>query len=277
LSSPVIPIAVAGGTWIFVAFLVVLFFAFAFGYYTRSGSGISQRPFRRPDAPGESPSELAHDTTQDVRDWSRGTEGQHREHQGADAILPPEPVAGALAEWRQASGIPRALDPPVGAADHTRGPAGGITVMAYLDVSSEESRNAYRILSTFVDAQKIRLAVRQLPLADVHPLSLPAAEMLEAAASQGRFFELLDRLAGTDVQDEAQLTELACATVPDPERLREDVNGLRHQTAVAEQIRQATASGVHSVPEIFIEGTYYDRPIWRDELERTLRRFEASA
>jgi Thioredoxin len=272
LSNLVVAIALAGGTWIFVAFLVAVFFAFVFSYYTRSGSGISQRPYRRPDAPAESPSELAHDTTQELRNWSRGTEGQHREHQGADAPLLPDPIAEALAAWRRASGTARTLDPPVGESDRTRGPADRPTVAVYLDVSSDASRNAYRILSGFVDAQQIRLAVRHLPLADVHPLSLPAAEALEAAASQGRFFEVLDRLAALEVTDESQLIEVACDAVPDPHRLREDVGSGRHQAAVVEQIRHAKASGVHSVPELFIDGAHYDRPIWRDELERTLRR-----
>ena len=82
------PFAVAGGTWIFLGVLIALFFIFVFGYYTRSGSGISQTPYRRPDGPPESPSELAHDITQDVRSWERGTEGHHRtaprRHAGAD-------------------------------------------------------------------------------------------------------------------------------------------------------------------------------------------------
>src|SRR5947209_18409888 len=72
------PYALAGGTWIFVGVLVALFFIVAFSYYTRTGSGISQTPYRRPDAPPESPSELAHDITQDVKNWERGTEGHHR-------------------------------------------------------------------------------------------------------------------------------------------------------------------------------------------------------
>ena len=46
----------AGGTFIFVGFIVVFFFAFAHSYYTRSGSAINQHPYRDPygDAPGAS-------------------------------------------------------------------------------------------------------------------------------------------------------------------------------------------------------------------------------
>ncbi|MDQ6817421.1 MAG: hypothetical protein M3018_08455 [Actinomycetota bacterium] len=33
------------GGWIFLIFIVLLFFAFVYGFYTRRGSGISQRPY----------------------------------------------------------------------------------------------------------------------------------------------------------------------------------------------------------------------------------------
>ncbi len=67
-------IALAGGTWLFLTFVVVLFFAVAHGYYSRSGSAINQRPFNAEgsDAPGAAiPSTIGRDI--DRRDFSRGT------------------------------------------------------------------------------------------------------------------------------------------------------------------------------------------------------------
>jgi thioredoxin family protein len=270
----VIPFALAGGSLIFIAFAVLLFFAVVYGYYTRTGSGISQTPYRRPHGPPESPSELAHDTTQEVRDWERGTEGHHR-HRPAPARQPPDPVAQALAAWRTGSGTAPALDPPIGPGDHVRGPEEAPTVAIYLDVSSEPCGSAYWLLSELVEARKIRLTVRQLPLADVHQLSLPAAEALEAAAAQGMFFELLDQLANSGLRDESELLALACRYVPDPDRLQLEVRGGRYRDSVIEQIHQATASGAHAVPEIYINGAHYGGPIKRDDLNRALRRLSA--
>ena len=264
-----IPFALAGGTLIFVAVVVVLFFAVAYGYYTRTGSAISQTPYRRPDGPPESPSELAHDITQDVRSWGRGTEGHHRP--GAPRELP-DLVARALADWRTGSGTAPVLDPPIGPADHVRGPEGAPTVAVYLDVASQPCCSAFRLLSKLADAQEIRLAVRQLPLADVHELSLPAAEALEAAAAQGKFFDVLDHLAGAAIKDESELLDLAAGFVPDPDRLRQDIRSERYRASVVEQIRHATASGTHTVPEVFINGRQYRGPIKRDDLARALRR-----
>jgi hypothetical protein len=37
-------LALAGGSLVFIAFVVVLFFVVVFSFYTRRGSGINQRP-----------------------------------------------------------------------------------------------------------------------------------------------------------------------------------------------------------------------------------------
>jgi hypothetical protein len=265
-----IPLALAGGTWIFVVFVVVLFFVLVFGFYTRTGSGISQTPYRRPDGPQESPSELAHDTTQDVHNWERGTEGHHRGRNQAQTSTDVA-VAQALADWRAGSRTARHLDPPVGSDDLVRGAQRARTVAIWIDVSNEPCRSAYRLLSEFVDAQRIRLAVRQLPLADVHPLSLPAAEALAAAAAQGKFFELVDDFTMSAVRDENELLERAAGHVPDPDRLREEVRAGHYRASVVEQIGQATASGARAVPAVYIDRDRYDGPVTRDDLTRALR------
>jgi hypothetical protein len=57
-------ISLAGGSGIFLAFMIVFFFAIVYGYYTRRGSGINQRSYERRygSAPGaKSPSVLSHD------------------------------------------------------------------------------------------------------------------------------------------------------------------------------------------------------------------------
>jgi protein-disulfide isomerase len=275
LSDVVIPFALAGGTLIFTGVIVVFFFAVVFGYYTRRGSGISQTPYRRPDAPPEAPSELAHDVTSNVRDWERGTEGHHAIRRSAETAELPDAVAEALAEWRRTRN-PAVLSPAIDSTDHVRGSTQGLATALYLDPSSEPCRAAYRLLSRFADAQQIRLAVRQLPLADVHRLSLPAAEVLEAAAAQDAFFELLDDLASTAARDRDELIERAARRVPDPARLRAEVDAGRYQEAVVGQIRQAASSGAQSVPAIYIEGSRYDGPITRDELDRRFRQLGQS-
>ena len=71
--------ALAGGSWIFLGFLVIGFFVVAYTWYTRTGSAINQHPYGDIDhnSGPEHPSELAHDVTQDIRNWQRGVEGHH--------------------------------------------------------------------------------------------------------------------------------------------------------------------------------------------------------
>lgn len=84
------PIALAGGSLIFLVFLVV-FFVVAYGYYTVKGSGISMTPYRRDDGPPQSPDSLSHDITQDVRNWERGTAGHHGHRRAATGESESEP------------------------------------------------------------------------------------------------------------------------------------------------------------------------------------------
>jgi hypothetical protein len=266
------PLALAGGSWIFVIFVIVLFFALVFGYYTRRGSGISQTPYRGEDGPPESPSELAHDTTQDVRNWERGTAGSHGRHRPAADREPAEPeIAEALREWRHGTSSVSHLDPPVSASDHVYGHGPGSTVAIYVDLASAPCRSAWQLLVRLAEQQPMRIAVRHLPLADVHELSLPAAEALEAAGAQGEFFALLDLLARTGLSDKASLIATASRLVADPERLRLEVSNGRHREKVVEHIHQAIASGVHAIPAIYINAAPYDGLLDVDGLTRALR------
>ena len=110
-------------------------------------------------------------------------------------------------------------------------------------------------------------------LADVHELSLPAAEALEhQVAEEGEFFALLNRLARTGLSDRANLLSTASRLVADPERLRLEVSNGRYRDKVVEHIRQATASGAHAIPAPpYINAASYDGRLDVDGLTRALR------
>ena len=268
ITSP--PLALASGWLIFLIAVIVFFFAVVFGYYTVKGSGISLTPYRQKGGPPESPPEIAHDITQDVRNWERGTGGHHGRHRPPAESQPVDPdVAAALSQWRGSERRPK-LDPPVGPEDHVVGPDGARTVAMYVDLASEPCRSAWRLVGDLARQQPIRLAIRHLPLADVHALALPAAEALEAAAAQDRFFDALDRLAGGGFTDEAGVLALAAESVADPDRLRTEASSGRYRARIVSQINQAAASGAHVVPEVFIDGQHYDGELKHDALVRAL-------
>ncbi len=268
LSAP--PFALAGGWWIFLIFIFVFLFAVIFGYYTVRGSGVNLRPYRRAGGPSESPPQVGHDITTDVRNWERGTAGHHRRYRPKVERPPLDPeVAEALNQWKS-SERPPGLDPPIGPGDHVRGPEGGQTVTLYLDLSAEPCRGAIRLVEELSQTRPVRMAIRHLPLADVHALALPAAEALEAAGAQDRFFQALDALAQAPFDDEEELLARMDKVVPDPDRLRGEVSGGHFRATIVEHIRRATASGVRGVPDVFIDGNHYDSVLTRDSLQAAL-------
>jgi hypothetical protein len=263
--------ALAGGTLIFLIFVVVFLVAVVFGYYTVTGSGINLRPYRRDDGPPESPPQVAHDITSDIRNWQRGTaesRGRHRPpatHQPADPL-----IAAALSEWRASAREPGTLDPPVGPNDHVEGPDGAPTIAMYVDLASAPGRSACGMVDQLAKERPLKIAIRHLPLADVHPLALAAAEALEAAAAQGRFYVALYRLARGGFTDEPGLLALVAALVPDGDRIKAEVRDGRHRARIAEHIHQATASGARMIPEVYLEGSHYHGNIRPEYLRRAV-------
>lgn len=69
------PLALAAGSWIFLAFLVAFFFVIVYSYFTRTGSAIDETPYGDVDGSSgpERPSDLAHDRSENPETWSRGT------------------------------------------------------------------------------------------------------------------------------------------------------------------------------------------------------------
>ena len=147
-------------------------------------------------------------------------------------------------------------------------------MVIYLDVASGPCRAAWQVLSRLAESRPARLLVRHLPLADVHPLALPAAETLEAAAEQGRFFDVLDRLTATPPPDEAALLDVAAGRVEDPVRLRREVQQGMYRSRVVEDIGRATASGVRVIPELFVNGKHYEGLIRLEALDTALAAFD---
>jgi predicted DsbA family dithiol-disulfide isomerase len=59
-------------------------------------------------------------------------------------------------------------------------------------------------------------------------------------------------------------------SVPDPSRLREEVTERRFRSTVLDHIRQAAASGVRGVPEVFIDGRHYDGALTPEQFTAAL-------
>src|SRR6201987_4710546 len=80
--------------------------------------------------------------------------------------------------------------------DHVRGEPGARLILEYGDYECPYSRQAFRGIQR-VERElsgQVRFAFRHFPLTEIHPHALAASAVAEAAARQGRFWEMHELL-----------------------------------------------------------------------------------
>jgi hypothetical protein len=243
---------------IFAGFLVVLFFGFVFGYYTRRGSAINQRPYADLDHSSgrETPSERAHDISLNIRNLDRGVAGRHGQHH---SVTPPvhlddEELRAALQAWR--AGPDSGSLPRLDGSTPVRGPDTGAEVIVFWDYLAPGAPTLASALGVLHTIAPVREAALHLPIADARPLSFFAALALEAARAQGEFWAAHDRLLERPPTDEQSVLALG-ELVEDPDRFRAAVETGVGRARILQHIRLAGASGVAGVPTVFIGAARY--------------------
>jgi len=149
----------------------------------------------------------------------------------------------------------------IGPDEHVRGPQdAALTLIEYGDFQCPYCARAHAVLSGLSDELGgIRLVFRHLPLSDLHPLAELAAEAAEAAASQGKFWDMHDILfeQQRQVMDKQDLAVLAESVDLDIERFRTDVLERRHRPRVQGDLERAHHDGATRTPTFFINGVRY--------------------
>lgn len=160
------------------------------------------------------------------------------------------------------------LKPAVGTSDHMQGAADApITLVEYGDYECPYCGMAYPIMK-HVQARlgnRLRFVFRNFPLSEAHPHATAAAELAEAAALQGKFWEMHDvlyehqaALGPTHLQGYARKLGL------DFEALGSALeSGAPHQR-VKSDFMSGVRSGVNGTPTFFVNGRRFDGD-WRDE------------
>ena len=140
--------------------------------------------------------------------------------------------------------------------DHVRGPRDAlVTLVEYGDLECPYCGQAETVvrelLADFGD--DVRYVWRHLPLNDVHPHAQQAAEATEAAAEQGAFWELHDRLLDQQAQLRLpDLTEHVRELGLDVDRFLEDMRKGTGRGRIAEDVDGADLSGVSGTPTFFV-------------------------
>ena len=161
-----------------------------------------------------------------------------------------------------------ALAPLDEKVDHVRGSPTGRLIIEYGDYECPYSRQAFHAIEQ-VEQQlggNMRFAFRHFPLTSIHPHALPAAAAAEAAARQGRFWDMHGLLFHRQkALEDGDLRGFAAQLDLDVALFDRDRSG----TTVLERIQRDVDSGLASgqvlgTPTLFIDGVVhrggYDPP-----------------
>jgi protein-disulfide isomerase len=162
------------------------------------------------------------------------------------------------------------LTTPVSPHDHAQGPKNApITLVEYGDYECPYCGMAYPIVKRIQErlGDRLRFVFRNFPLAEAHPNATAAAEFAEAAALQGKFWEMHDilyehqrALNGTNLERYARAIDL------DRTALDAALQGGEPSKRVHADFTSGVRSGVSGTPTFFINGHRYDGD-WRSEDE----------
>jgi protein-disulfide isomerase len=150
----------------------------------------------------------------------------------------------------------------VSAIDHVLGSAhAAVTVLEYGDFECPDCGTAHSVVQALRERMsgRLRFVYRHFPLSQVHPHASQAAEAAEAAAAQGRFWEMHDTLfvrqhalSEPDLQRDAESLKL------NTKAFARDLAGHRFVPKLREDVLSGERSGVKGTPAFFINGVRHE-------------------
>jgi protein-disulfide isomerase len=160
-------------------------------------------------------------------------------------------------QWDAALTTPVAED-----RDHIQGPAdAAVTLVQYGDYECPYCGAAYPIIKE-VQArmgERLRFVFRNFPITTSHPHAEQAAEAAEAAAAQGRFWEMHDLLYENQARlRDDDLRAYAVKLGLDVELFDAELAEHVHAARVREDFMSGVRSGVNGTPTFYIHGVRYD-------------------
>jgi protein-disulfide isomerase len=142
--------------------------------------------------------------------------------------------------------------------DHVIGATGAVvTLVEYGDFECSYCGQAYPAVKEVVGAflEQLRFVFRNFPLTQVHPHAAHAAEASEAAAAQGRFWEMHDLLyEHQDALEDDDLLAYAADIGLDLNRFQVELAQGTHAQRVRDDFMGGVRSGVNGTPTFFING-----------------------
>ena len=146
--------------------------------------------------------------------------------------------------------------------DHARGEAHApVTVIEYADFECPSCKMAEQTSTLLLERfpGKVRFIYRHFPLEDAHPHALMAAEASEAAAAQGKFWEMHDVLFQNQAHlKDKDLLRYAGVVGLDVVRYSAEMGDHIYLQRVREHIDGGRRSHIRATPTFFVNGVVQD-------------------
>ena len=154
----------------------------------------------------------------------------------------------------------RAVDPE---SDHVRGAWSdeAVFVVSYQDFLCPYCRRLRPVMRQLREVLGNRMVYvfRHFPNEQANPSANLAARASEAAALQGRFFEMHDAIFDHELPiGRAELLHLAKAIGIDPRRFESDLDSEAVRARVEDDVEDGRENGVTGTPTLFVDGLRYD-------------------
>ncbi|MGY3051968.1 protein-disulfide isomerase [Pedobacter sp. UYEF25] len=147
--------------------------------------------------------------------------------------------------------------------DHFQGNRGAkVVVVEYGDYECPHCAHAHHVLKNIVDYFKgqVSLVFRNFPHTESHPMAYPAAVAAEAAAKQGKFWEMNNALFENQDDLSADLfIQLAAQLGLDVQQFEGDLaqsDDLKEKIEV--DFEGGVRSGVNGTPSFYVNGEKFD-------------------
>ena len=157
---------------------------------------------------------------------------------------------------------PARLMPPVSERDHQKGPAiAPVVLVEYGDYECPYCGRADLITQELQERldREILYVFRHFPITTTHRHAQKAAEAAEAAAAQGKFWQMHHLLfKHQDALEEDDLVGYAAQIRLDVDRFRRELQEGVYAERVREDFLSGVRSGANGTPTFFIDGVRYD-------------------
>lgn len=154
------------------------------------------------------------------------------------------------------------LKPAVSKTDHIQGKKDAdIVIVEYGDYQCPYCGAAYPILKEMMTkyGKQIKFISRNFPLSEMHQYARPAAIVAEAAALQGKFWEMHDAIYENQrLLSEPFLLELVEKLELDPHQFNVDIKKSELAAKVDSDFESGILSGVNGTPSFFVNGRKFN-------------------